>query len=101
MVAHLLTINTGSSSLKAALYQFDPVERRDLTAQIERIGLSGGRMRIADALGAILLDQPAELPDHPAALRALLDALRCVRPDLTLDAVGHRVVHGGSRYSEP
>ena len=52
----VLTINTGSSSLKAALYHLDTVEgtqRADVSATAERIQPEG-RLRIADAAGVTL-----------------------------------------------
>jgi len=61
----------------------------------------GSRMRITDAQGRSLLDQQQDLPDHDAALRTLLAWLQRQDTDLALDAVGHRVVHGGSQYREP
>ena len=48
-----------------------------------------------------MIDQGSDLPDHGAAPGASLAALRRFRPELDLDAVGHRVVHGGIHYSEP
>jgi len=101
MAVSLMTINTGSSSLKAALYHVDTTERLDLTAKAERIGLSGSQLRIADAKGATVLDQRGDLPDHDAAVRALFAWLRAQQLDQDLDAVGHRVVHGGRQYREP
>jgi len=98
---HLLTINTGSSSLKAALYRTDGGEQLELAAHVARIGHDDGTIGITDAAGATLLDERRDLPDHAAALGALFAWLRENRPDLALGAVGHRIVHGGSRYSEP
>ncbi|HEY7350099.1 MAG TPA: acetate/propionate family kinase [Ktedonobacterales bacterium] len=97
----ILTINTGSSSLKAALYDLDSEERLHISAQVERIGLSGSRLRIADDSGATLLDERRDLSDHAAGLQMVFDGLRQRQLDSNLDAIGHRVVHGGSRYSEP
>ena len=97
----ILTINTGSSSLKVALYEAGRDETRILSGEVERIGVPGGRFRLIDAHGATSVDQGSDLPDHGAALGAALAALRRFRPELDLDAVGHRVVHGGSHYSEP
>ncbi len=97
----LLTINTGSSSLKAALYEMDQAERLDLAVQADRIGLPGSRIRITDAQGKPLLEQQREVKDYESALQALFDWLQEHAPDKELDAVGHRVVHGGSRYSAP
>jgi len=97
----LLTVNTGSSSLKAALYEMGPAETLGLTAHAERIGSPGGRLRILDAQGAALLDEARDQPDHEAALEALIDWLRRRDGKGALDAVGHRVVHGGARYRAP
>ena len=96
----LLTINTGSSSLKAAVYRDGEAVQLELDAEIRRIGLAGGSMHIADAHGATLLDRQVALPDHGSALQALLARLRENRSGEKLDAVGHRIVHGGSEYSE-
>jgi acetate kinase len=101
MAPRVLTINTGSSSLKATLYRLDATERVDVTATAERIGLPGGLLRIADAKGATLLDQPGDLHDHNAPLEKLIIWLRDQKLDLGIDAVGHRVVQGGSKYREP
>jgi len=100
----LLTINTGSSSLKAALYAVgdgQAGEARLLAARAERIGQPGGRLRIADAGGAAIADERRDLPDHAAALHAVLDHLGRTDADGRPDAVGHRVVHGGADYREP
>ena len=99
--ARLLTINTGSSSLKAALYEMGQSERLALAVQAERIGLSGSQIRITDDQGKTLLDQQRELQDHESALQTLFDWLQAHAPGKKPDAVGHRVVHGGSRYSAP
>src|SRR5215210_3846285 len=100
----LLTINTGSSSLKAALYclREDTTETPELWAEASKIGGRGGGLRLADARGETLDERRDDLPDHAAALDALLSRL----PDRGLDrddlaAVGHRIVHGGDRHREP
>jgi acetate kinase len=101
----LLTINTGSSSLKAALYRLreDTTETPELRAEASRIGGRGGGLRLADARGETLDERRDDLPDHAAALDALMSRLRDLgldRDDL-LAAVGHRIVHGGDRHREP
>ena len=100
----LLTINTGSSSLKAALYRMweGAKETLELRAEASRIGDRGGGLRLADARGETLDERQDGLPDHATALDALLSRLRdrgLDRDDLV--AVGHRIVHGGDRYREP
>jgi acetate kinase len=97
----VLAINTGSSSLKAALYQMSAKQPLVLSLEVSRIGSSGSRMRITDAGGAMVFDRHAETSDHDAALRAAFDWLLqhdCLQQ---MHCVGHRIVHGGSRYSEP
>src|SRR6185437_7524044 len=100
-VQRILTINTGSSSLKVALFEIGRGETRILSGEIERIGVPEGHVHVTDANGATLIDQRNHLADHGAALEALLAWLRADRPDLNPSAVGHRVVHGGIHYQEP
>lgn len=101
IVQQILTINTGSSSLKVALYEVDREETRQLLSEVTRIGIAGSRFRMTDARGVTLVDQGEEFSDHGAALEAVLAWLKSNRPDLSLTAVGHRVVHGGPHASEP
>src|ERR671932_1066363 len=100
----LLTINTGSSSLKAALYHMweGAKETLELRAEASRIGDRGGGLRLADARGETLDERQDDLPDHAAALDTLLGRLRDWGLDQDdLAAVGHRIVHGGDRHREP
>src|ERR671917_17838 len=100
----LLTINTGSSSLKAALYRLreDTRETPELRAEASRIGGRGGSMRLADDRGETVDERLDDLPDHAAALDALMSRLRARGHDRDdLAAVGHRIVHGGDRHREP
>lgn len=97
----ILAINSGSSSLKSALYQMGRGERLLLSAQIERIGLKDSLFRVQAASGETLTAEKRELPDHDAALQALLGWLRSNESGGELDAVGHRVVHGGAVYTRP
>src|SRR5215217_9209804 len=74
----LLTINTGSSSLKAALYRLREytAESPELRVEASRIGSRGGGLRLTDARGETLDERRDELPDHSAALDALMSRLR-------------------------
>jgi acetate kinase len=100
----LLTINTGSSSLKAALYRLreGATETLELRAEASGIGGRGGGLRLADGHGEALDEHQGDLPDHAAALDALMGRLRDRGPGRDdLAAVGHRIVHGGHRHQEP
>jgi acetate kinase len=76
-------------------------EAEFLVAQLERVGLPHGHLRIINAEKEHLADEELPLPDHSAALKALLDWLGSHQGGIELEAVGHRVVHGGAAYSEP
>lgn len=97
----VLTINSGSSSLKFSLYEMGQAETRILSGSLERIGLRGGQFHANNADGKMLADEHREFPDHAAALKTLLDWLESKFPGHAVDAVGHRVVHGGATYREP
>lgn len=99
-VRRILTINTGSSSLKVAVYELGQGEDLSLFGEVERVGQPAARLRLRDAQGATVIDQGGDLPDHGAALMAVLSWLQRHRPELKPDAVGHRVVHGGT-HSAP
>ncbi len=97
----ILAINVGSSSLKVSRYRLDNGQQLDLTATAERIGQSGSRVSIAAGDGTSILYRAEPLSDHPAALSTILDAIQPSDSRIDLLAVGHRVVHGGRRYSQP
>jgi acetate kinase len=97
----LLTINVGSSSVKAVLYRLVSAETVEIRAISERIGKQDSSLRLVDDQGAVLLKRSEPLPDHTTAIRALFAWLRDTGLDDGLCAVGQRVVYGGSEYSAP
>ncbi|MCA2226542.1 acetate/propionate family kinase [Nonomuraea aurantiaca] len=98
MAGQILVLNTGSSSIK---YELVDVESRERPARglVERIGDKEGRLihRTGD-------DPPYErkerFGDHAAGLASMLAAFDEAGPALKPVAVGHRVVHGGTRFQE-
>jgi acetate kinase len=105
MTETILVVNSGSSSIKFQLFGVeldDQLERR-LKGQIEGIGASP-RLFGEGMKGETLIDKTwpaAEVGTLPAALEKLIDFLRGEIGGSLPAAVGHRVVHGGPRYSEP
>jgi acetate kinase len=97
----ILTINSGSSSVKFALFQMGPSETLVLSGRMERIGLKAGVFKAQGADGAKLLERHVDMPDHGAAFQALFAWLRDQPAAANLQAVGHRIVHGGPRYKQP
>jgi acetate kinase len=97
----ILTINSGSSSIKFSLYEMGETEKLILSGSLERIGLRGGKYDITDSSGKPLVDKHANLPDHETALKQLFDWLEKLETSQKPNAVAHRVVHGGPKYYQP
>src|SRR5262245_58768919 len=97
---HILTVNAGASSLKFALFTALPRPLRVLQGKIERIGLPRARLATSRAEGATQVSEVAA-PNQSSAVSLLLAWLASTPEGRHLGAVGHRVVHGGSRYREP
>jgi len=97
----VLTINGGSSSIKFALFEVNNSLRKILKGEIQRIGLSGASLRVEGLSPAENRLQPVVAPDHTAAAGILMDWIDERQGRVTLKAVGHRMVHGGSKFSEP
>jgi len=97
----ILTINTGSSSLRAGLYDVGQDEHLLVSAEADRLGTAEGQLQIADAEGRSPGGEPVPVHDHAEALRAFVDWLRERASDRAPDAVAHRVVHGGREFTEP
>jgi acetate kinase len=95
----LLTINGGSSSIKFALYQMEPLRRR-LDGKIDRIGLSGTNLTVNDPAEKVQSRQSINEADAATPVSFLLDWLDAQQVFATVTAVGHRVVHG-MRHVEP
>ncbi|MGA8644366.1 acetate/propionate family kinase [Candidatus Binatus sp.] len=97
----ILCINVGSSSCKFALYSVSGrAETLIAEGAADRIGSSGGKIRIHDANGRSLAESDRELARPQVAVEALFDEFE--RLNLPhLDAVGHRIVHGGPHHVAP
>jgi len=96
----ILTVNGGSSSLKFALFDGDDGLRRRLAGRIERIGL-GGAFLVGGDEGGERERREIEAPDHGRAVASLIDWLEARGALATVAALGHRVVHGGPRFTRP
>ena len=97
----ILTINGGSSSIKFALFEAGDSLRRILEGAIERIGLPDATLRVKGLNQADNFSRPVTAPDHTVAVGALMDWIEERSGRDALTAVGHRVVHGGPKYSKP
>ena len=104
MKDYAVVLNAGSSSLKFCVYQRPEAEkwRLEVRGQIEGIGTSP-RFSAKDGAGVKVADEKldATVKDGRAALDSLAGWLRLRYGGARVLGVGHRVVHGGSRYTGP
>jgi acetate kinase len=98
---HILTINGGSSSIKFALFEAGAPLRRILEGGVERVGLPDAILRVKGLNPADNFSRSVKAPDHRAAVGALMDWIEERSGQDALTAIGHRVVHGGPKYSKP
>jgi acetate kinase len=96
----VLALNAGSSSIKFAWFDTVPSLERALAGRVERIGLPGATLTVADARSRDNSTRPVAAPDHAAGVELLMKWLAARGEHATLAGVGHRVVHGGPRYVE-
>lgn len=96
---HVLVLNSGSSSLKFAVYALGTAEELKLFGKLTRIGLPDGRFEATVDHHLPRISHP-DLPDHATAVGVLFDWLER-QHGLCLVAIGHRLVHGGSEYRAP
>lgn len=100
---NILVINCGSSSLKYQLIDMgdDSVLAKGL---VERIGIEGSVIK-HDTTGKDRVTIQEPMKDHKKALELVLDAIAnkeygAIKSMDEIGAVGHRVVHGGEKFSE-
>ena len=100
---NVLVVNAGSSSLKYQL--FDTTSGNVMAKGIcERIGIEGGKIEHKQADGTKTVRE-VEMETHSVATRIVVETLTdatigCIKDMSEIEAVGHRVVHGGAYFSE-
>lgn len=96
----VLSVNAGSSSLKFRAYNM-PEEEVLISGVFERIGIDGGFYTIK--VNGEKIKKEKDLPTHEVAVNTLLDELlenKVINSYDEIEAVGHRVVHGGEKYTK-
>jgi len=97
----ILTINSGSSSMKFALYEMAAGEQLAAVGAVERIGLQGGWLWLKNGAGTRLVDRHTDFKDHADAVKAMFSVAMQEQHLPAPDAVGHRLVHGGPEHRTP
>lgn len=99
----ILVINAGSSSIK---YQLIDMTDETLLAkgQCDRIGIDGGNFKHVNIAKNITHKVDVPIDDHGAGIQIIVDALTnpeygVIQSMSEINAVGHRVVHGGEKFS--
>lgn len=96
----VLVLNSGSSSIKFAMYEAGDGQRTKLfEAAVDGIGTDNGKFWIKDAEGKKLLDQTPSLPNRSVAFSMVEKALKSGQFPAPR-AIGHRVVCGGPTVRE-
>ncbi len=99
----ILVVNCGSSSLK---YQLIDMADEGVIAKglCERIGIEGSKLTHQSA-GKDKYELESPMPDHTVAIKMVMEALQdkdhgVIASTDEISAIGHRVLHGGTTYSE-
>ncbi|HZL10582.1 MAG TPA: acetate kinase [Prolixibacteraceae bacterium] len=99
----ILVLNCGSSSIK---YQLFTMANRTVIAKggIEKLGMKGSFLKHVRQDGQVVIFE-GEILDHKIGVEYILGILTnekygCLKSLQELDAVGHRVVHGGERFNK-
>lgn len=99
----VLVLNCGSSSIKYKLFDMD---HKEVIAQggIEKIGLNGSFLKLTLPNGEKKILEK-DIPEHTVGVEFILDTLTsaeygAIKSLNEINAVGHRMVHGGEKFSE-
>lgn len=99
---NILVLNCGSSSVK---YKLIEIKANKVLAEggIEKIGLPDAFIKFK--FGNEKIQQDLDINDHVGAIKSILDNLTskeygCIKNFKEIDAVGHRVVHGGEKFNK-
>ena len=99
---NILVLNCGSSSVK---YKLIEIKANEVLAEggIEKIGLPDAFIKFKK--GDKKIKQDLHISNHTEAIKAILDNLTnkdhgCIQSFEEIDAVGHRVVHGGEKFNK-
>ena len=100
---NILVLNCGSSSVK---YKLIEIKANEVLAEggVEKIGLQDAfiKFKLADGSKKIV---ELDITDHQGAIKSILETITseeygCIKNFNEIDAVGHRVVHGGEKFNK-
>lgn len=99
----ILVINCGSSSIKYKLFD---MSTKEVMAQggVEKIGIPGSFLKYTNKKGEKAIIEK-DMPDHSDGIQLIFSILTdpqegCIKSLNEVDAVGHRILHGGDKFTE-
>ncbi|MGV6844817.1 MAG: acetate/propionate family kinase [Lutibacter sp.] len=97
----ILVINSGSSSIKYQLFNM-PQQEVICSGLVERIGLNNAKLHYKSVQNEV--NETTDIPNHKIGLQKVVDYLLdkkigVIQSTNEIEAVGHRVVHGGSTFA--
>ncbi|MBO7429355.1 MAG: acetate kinase, partial [Paludibacteraceae bacterium] len=99
----ILVINCGSSSIKYKLFN---MSTKEVMAQggVEKIGIPGSFLKYTKKNGEKAIIEK-DMPDHSDGIELIFKVLTdptegCIKSLNEVDAVGHRILHGGDKFTE-
>jgi acetate kinase len=97
----ILSLNAGSSSLRLSLIKSGLGNEEILISGIvENIGKKRASLRLYRGTDVLLLDEELILSNHVEAAQKAIELTNEIK-GASFDAIGHRIVHGGEKYSAP
>ncbi len=97
----LVVINSGSSSIKFAVYEFDSALKKSLHGSVENLTISP-ILKIFNSENELIREnQYSSDFGYQQFYEMLISAFESNQFNYTVAAVGHRVVHGGDKYQSP
>ena len=97
----ILSLNAGSSSLRLSLIKSGLGNEEILISGIvENIGKKRASLRLYRGTDVLLLDDELILSNHVEAAQKAIELTNEIK-SASFDAIGHRIVHGGEKYSAP
>jgi len=102
MSRQIAVMNAGSSSIKFAVFEDDPGQSLRFRGQVENIGVAP-RLKVEGPDGETLVENEwsAKELDHRSATKIILQTSIGLLGGETVEGIGHRVVHGGTKFKAP
>jgi len=95
---HIAAVNAGSSSIKISLFALGGVPEKIAEAAIENIGQSPANLVERIGTAPAKSARQVDATNHAAATEVLVNWLKQQVPQLSIVAIGHRIVHGGPNF---